>query len=241
MRQSVETYPVTTLENDAIKLDIVPGLGGRIVGLIDKKSGANLISNLDPTQGYYPVTGGYEESNQRTWNCTGFSNIYTAEVKGRQIILRAEVSHGLVFERTISLAENGPKFTISSALINKSGRKTNQQIVCRMYLNAGPSGISVSAKKPDGSFGTPVAALERGTQAGESYRYDGANKPSGAWRLENLVSGMGVENQFNEKEVEVCMVTRENSPNTIRMEIRTPVREIEPGGRVSIIHSWEVK
>ena len=241
LRQRVETYPVVTLENDAIKLDIVPGLGGRIVSLINKETGTNLISNLDPTEGYYPVTGGYEESNTRTWRCTGFSNVYKADKNGRQVTLTAIASHGLVFKRTISLPEHGPKFTISSSLINKSERKTNQQIVCRMYLNSSSPNLSVKVRKPDGSFGIPVTALERGTQYNVNYRYDGANKPSGAWRLENLISNRSMENRFNEEDIEVCMITREKSPNAVRMEIRTPVQELEPGEKISFTHSWEIK
>ena len=54
-------------------------LGGRIVRLLHKESGTNIINLLDPTENFYPVCGGYDEMTAWKWGGTGFANSYEAK------------------------------------------------------------------------------------------------------------------------------------------------------------------
>jgi len=118
LKQRVESHPVVTVENDDLRLDIVPDLGGRIVRLIYKKTGENLLLEPVPIHSYYPVCCGYEEMTARTWGCTGFSNSYETEVKGNSITLTVLATKGLRFKRTITLPSKGSMITFSSSIIN---------------------------------------------------------------------------------------------------------------------------
>lgn len=241
LRQRVETYPLVSIENNEVKLDIAPGIGGRIVSLIHKKSGTNLINMLDPTENFYPVTGGYEEMTTRTWGCTGFANAYKAEVKGRELKLTVKTQNGLLFSRTISLPESGAKINFSSSISNDSKKPSTYQLVCRMHLTADPAQAALKARKQDGSFIVPIATEEQGTFPDKNYRYDGPNKPAGAWRLENIAPNFSIENQFDDKEVETCIFETNSRNKMGLMEIRSAVREVPAGGKITINHSWEIK
>jgi len=243
LRQRVETHDVVTIENDDIQVDVVPKLGGRIVRLIYKKTGTDVINQLNRRDNYYPIAGGYEEMTTRTWGCTGFSNNYEAEVKGRTMTLTAKTPKGLLFKRTLSLPARGAKINFTSNIINENNNPTIYRLVCRMTLNGDYDNIKVKARNKSGSFVEPTASEESVDIVNKtgSKRYDGPNKPEGVWRVENLINGLTVENTFPARYVEKCQLNMSGKTNMVRMEISSPEHEIPPGGRITINHLWEIK
>jgi len=236
LRQRVETHPVVTLENDDLQLDVVPNLGGRIVSLIHKRTGENLLHLLDPTDNFYPVSGGYEEMTAHTWGCTGFANSYEAELKGRKLTLTAKTPGGLRFTRTVSLPKKGSRIEFNSSIINETDSKRTYRLICRMHFKADPTKITLKALNKDGSFIEPVASEEKT----ESSRYDGPNKPAGAWRLENVINGYTIENRFRDNEVASCILATSEKDNMVRMEIQSSEYEVKPGDRITINHTLEI-
>ena len=241
LRQRVETHTIVTIENEDLRLDVVPNLGGRIVRLIHKMTGENLLHPLDPTDNFYPVSGGYEEMTAHTWGCTGFSNSYESELKGRKLILTGKTNKGLLFTRTISLPEHGARINFSSSIINKNEKPTIYRLVCRMHLNCDPDRMTLKARTKDGIFIKPVASEDRTRWGITTVKYDGPNKPAGAWRLENVINGHTIENRFRDNEVASCILAIPEEDNMVRMEIQSPEREVEAGGRITINHIWEIK
>jgi hypothetical protein len=242
LRQRVETHPVVALENPDLRLEVVPELGGRIVGLIHKKTGANLLHQLGPEENYYPVEGGYAESTADTWGCTGFANPYEAQLDGRTLKL-STVSKGLRFERTIALSAEGAKIDFFSSITNQNEEKTTYRLLCKIYLRADPGQIVLAARAADGSFVRPTASEEKkeAFRSEMTYRYDGDNKPAGAWRLERIAGGFTVENTFSAEQVEACNLSTSTEEGWARMEIQTAEREVPPGATIALDHTWEVR
>jgi hypothetical protein len=243
LRQRVERHAVITLENQDVRLEVVPELGGRIVELIHKDTGINLLHGLGPEDNFYPVWGGYGESTTWTWGGTGFANAYAAEVDGRKVKLAATARNGLRFERTIALPEQGAKVHFSSSITNVGNDTTTYRLVCRMNLKADLEQVALKARSADGTFAQPLASEEKKHtyRPVQTSRYDGPNKPSGAWRLENVAAGFTVENTFDEEQVEACWLVASKKAGWARMEVQSAEREVPPGGKIAIDHSWEIR
>ncbi len=226
LRQRYETHPMTTIENADLRLDIVPDLGGRIVAITLKKTGERIIGRTDRDNFFYPASGGYEEATTRTWGCTGFSNPYTAEVKGRLVTLTGQGINGLEFRRVISLPERGTRISIASTLTNNGRGPTVARLVCRMELASAPDSSRVNA----GSGEEPAA----------DFRRDGANKPRGTWSVTNTSGGWRMENRFPADKVESCNLVCNSKAGTVLMEDQGFEQDIAPGKSTGLVQTWEI-
>ncbi|MHB9028109.1 MAG: DUF4838 domain-containing protein, partial [Candidatus Latescibacterota bacterium] len=268
IRQRFGEYPVVSLENSDLKLDVVPELGGRIVGVTLRAGGENLLGRTDALNYFYPAWGGYDESTTRTWRSTGFANPYTAERKGRSLILTGKGQNGLVFRRTITLPEKGTTISIASSITNSTASPIIARLVCRMELAADPAEATVWTPEKSGaakaenlaeitekgvekSSGDPKAENRAGgwvmdnaafkpESAAEFYR-DGANKPSGVWRVENKTGGWLMENRFAPETIEACHLVADVRAKTVSMEILGFEKELAPGKGLHLENVWEIK
>lgn len=242
LRQRVETHEVVTVENEALRLHVIPELGGKIAGLIDKATGVDLLHDSGPQAIYYPVWGGYNESTAWTWGGTGFANPYAAELQGRQLRLTAAASGGLRFERTISLPERGARVELSSAIVNTGEEARTYKLICRVHLKGDPEQIRIEARGADGGFArpTPTEAKQHQFFPVMTYRYDGVNKPAGAWRLVHLEGGHTLEASFDVDQVAACHLITSESSGSARLQIESAEREVAPGDRIRIDHTWTV-
>ena len=239
--QRLKKHAIVTIENKDIQLDVVPDLGGRIVRLLHKESGTNIINLLDPTENFYPVCGGYDEMTAWKWGGTGFANSYEAKVDGKSLTLiqkkpDAFVSHydtGLRFVRKITLPENGARIHFSSTIINENKVPKTFKLVCRMFLNADPEKAVIKARVNDGSFITPVSSDPEKTG-----RYLGDNKPAGVWRLEHAINDLTIEHRFDKDQVVACYYSDSEKINMACMEIHTEEKEIASAGKISMEHEW---
>ena len=231
LSQRVEEHPAATLENEDLRLDVVPDLGGRIVNIVLKKTGENILGKTDTENYFYPAYGGYDESTTRTWRSTGFAQPYKVERKGRALILTGKEYNGLVFSRVITLPSKGTKITIASSLLNTGNQPNIGRLVCRMELNVDPRNATVWTPEKGGAFKQEKAA--------EFYR-DGASKPSGAWRVESKSGGWIMENRFSPEAIEACHLIADKTAQTVSMEILSFERELSPKGKTNITNTWEI-
>jgi len=242
-RQRMETHPIATVENDEISIDTVPRLGGRIVRIIDKKTGTNLISTGDSYYNYYPVYGGYDEILAWGWNCSGYGNENTATLDGRTLTLTARNPNDLVFTKKITVPATGRQFTIASSIANEAAKPETYRLVCRMELASPFNQTRIEARMADGSWKTPEPTEELDffwPYKLLEFRYDGANKPAGAWRLISDANGWTMENRFDPSQVETCIWHTCKAKDMVRMDLHTADREVPPGGKIAHTHTWVI-
>ena len=235
LRQRVETHDVVTIENADIQVDVVPKLGGRIVRLIHKNTGVNIVNTLDSTENFYPIRGGYGESTAWTWGCTGFANPYDAKVKGRTMTLTAKTSRGFLFKRTLSLPARGAKINFTSSIINENNNPTIYKLVCRIFLKASPKNLTLEIRKKNGQYVTADNNLL------EIRRLDSDNKPQGVWRFVNIEGGLTVENRFKNNQVYYVQHSYSDEDKFALVELHSEEREVRPNGKIVIEHQWEIK
>jgi len=189
------------------------------------------------------VYGGYDEITAWGWNCSGYSNVYEATTGTGTLKLTARNPKGLVFSRTITLPQSGRKIEFSSSITNDSDTSQTYRLVCRMPLTTPVEGTKLEVMNRSGAFVDAVPT--------EDYdffwpyhlhekRFDGDNKPAGAWRLTSEPEGWTVVNRFDPKAVESCIWHRCDAKDMIRLDLHTADREVQPGQSISMKHSWEI-
>jgi len=207
--------PLIFLENDRIKLAVVPGIGGRIVRLIDKKSGWNFFKesvgadSLKTIGDPYFVYGGYEEYIGAAFASPGWEKEFSYKLveddKARSIVLKLETS-GYVLDRTISIAAgDSSEVTISSVLTNTS--KINENIKLRVHplINLGDNAglCQVYLKQKDGLVKRSSIDNENGQLTVQ---------PEGVWAVANEKLNVGLINYYDPTQAEpyICKTGDDN-------------------------------
>lgn len=94
-----------SLDNDKLRLDVVPALGGKIVRLLDKKNGVDLM--LPPESVFHKAEGGYEEYLAELQGGTEFWGIhYDGRIIGNTITLQGRSPAGREVTRRFTLEGN---------------------------------------------------------------------------------------------------------------------------------------
>ena len=112
-----------------------------------------------------------------------------------------------------------------------------------MHLNADLDAINLTAKNAGGDFTKPTASDIFNIfwpSPSIGYRFDGSNKPAGAWRLNDISDGLTIENRFHQDQVKWCRLVKDHSIKSARMEIHSPTREVPPDSSITIEHEWEI-
>lgn len=235
LRQRLETHQTVRIGNTDLEVIATPDLGGRIVGIVPKKTGVNILSGSGPWYYLYPASGGYAESTDFPMRCTGFSNPYKAEVSGRTLTLTGKGNNGLVFRRTVTLPERGSRIEISSSITNGTNAPIIARLRCKMELAADPDSATVLA-----------GATEE--KAVEFYR-DGAKKPAGEWSVKIAPGSPRIVNRFPAGSVESCHLAvnmgylysiRDLKAKTVSMEVNGFEHELAPGKNITMKQVWEI-
>ncbi len=142
LKRKFGEYRVLSLENDKLKLAVVPELGGRIIGLWLKPSERNLCHMAQPGEAQFPASGGYGA----WWKTAGFgpgwsdafAHKLSVEAGAQQLKLTTVLEGGAQLVRTISLAQRGAAFTITTRLTNTSQAALPGALNTSFRLSLGP-------------------------------------------------------------------------------------------------------
>jgi hypothetical protein len=242
-----DKYKVITLENNFLKLGIVPELGGRIYSLKDKISNTEYLA---PPQGNIQnfISGGYEEYSSEKYRAPGWSEIYNAEIikneKEQKIVLSTEINSNLLFERTIILHSNSKEIIINSKIKNISGR-----IQAGKLSKEGVENNRIRIH-PEFSFGEfkdykiyyldknkKLEKIDFKKDRGEIFlRKD--NLPSGEWLLINKKNG--ILNIFNPEEINIAHISFSKEDNKIVLELWSKPKILNPGESIELNHKYRI-
>ena len=130
-RSRVRSEEIVWLENERLRVAVLPGVGGRILRLIDRTTGLNLLYEPaedleleDPGLGYVRY-GGYEEYTAKAFASPGWEMKMSHQVRqtdqGREMVLEGVTPGGIHIHRVLRLASGGdPSLELSTRLTNQS-------------------------------------------------------------------------------------------------------------------------
>lgn len=236
--EKLRPHETVSIENGDMKVVVVPDLGGRIISIVLNATGEEILGETDPLNYFYPAYGGYEESTTMTWGRTGFSNVYTADIKGRTMTLTAPEgisarSGGLIFKRTMSIPEKGTRIDFESTITNISQGMKYARLISHIELDADPS--QSVAGWIDASGKTVEEDVKKG------FYKDGANTPRGSWYIKNKTTGWTVENRFPARDIEACHLMCYDTTKTLELETLGFEKNLAPGEKIVRKHSYEIR
>ncbi len=221
-----QSYEVVTLQNGALRVDIVPELGGRIVRILSRNSVRNVLTDAGATP-EAPADGGYEEYATSEYRSIGWRDAFTVKASSSsQVLLELKLPDGLEILRTISLLGDRPELVVEST-----------------YRNGGQNVLKVSPRShpefayPGGSrYSWRDLAGVRGEQEVVDFGHRTlreAELPDGEVTLQ--ARGLPrVRVQFDRERIERVYLNWYAPASRANIELFLPERELKPGESVSL-------
>lgn len=225
------------LENESVRVEILPRLGGRIRSIFFKKENIELLWQPSVPLAYSGRTwkdfGGYEEYVGEGLGDPGWKEEYDVEVApdGQSAVLTCRFPNRLVLKREIALRTSPLGVSITSILRNEGDGEV-KGVVLRIHpefsfaMDAGPSFLVKDAKgewrtlelQPEDNF------LERELFAG------------GLVAVVDYKRAKGFVNAFSPQQIEKYMIYK--GKNFYNLEIFSPKKDLAPGEEIQITHGY---
>ena len=245
-RSGTPPLPVLTVGNDALTLRFVPGLGGRLLSMVDRQTGLDVISQQHPRDREYPATDGY-------WDAAGTGSVgpsmrepYEAEARkssrGQAVELTRDLGNGLRLERTVFVpAGAARRIVVTSRLVNAGS--TPQKAVLQVHpeFQLGEfDDCALVAKLADGSkLQDAFADHPKGTWW--AHDLQGGKLPAGEWSVVNKRAGAKLIIKFDTKQVERALAEPCGDCREVELTLFSPERELAPGEAITIMHRWFIR
>jgi hypothetical protein len=141
-------WEVVTLSGDGLRLDVAPGLGGRMLTIQTLPGGANVAYRPGAEAPGFPNAGGYAESwragrRGRGWGRRGRRVEYEAKVTkaagASTLRLTADLSDSAELSRTITVPAEGRSFETESTITNTGQAEQPASARITFDLDLGPA------------------------------------------------------------------------------------------------------
>lgn len=231
------------LENEHLKVTLVPSLGGRIWRLYSKDRRQDLLwrgtlpwnllqTGTDPDN--YVGFGGYEEYLGEKFASPGWAEKYDCEVSpdGVSAAMSTSFPNGLRLRRTVTLLAEGPGIEIASMVTNGS-QKAVADVVLRAHpqfsLKAGQLGLALQVTGKDGAWSKLPLKSETWLS--------GDQLPAGAWGVDTD-GGKRIVNEFDVSEVASCYLYVSPSGDSYNLELFSQKKDLAPGETLALKHRY---
>ncbi len=236
-----EGYPIVSLANKALRLQIVPLLGGRFIGLHSLPKKTDICYHAAPGAPGYPNAGGYEESWKGGHHGPGWAKGFDAKVtqaeRGTQVAMTAELTRGVRLNRVVTLPPEGNWFEIESRIANNSTTKQSGALRTRFDFDLGNTDdltAVVPGKGENPAFSLALPA----EQAEENRSFPGAQLAQGI-TLANHKLGLGVRLLPSQAELERGWIRYDARAGRVTLELKTK-GELEPKTQSRLVQRYEV-
>ncbi|MCQ2403379.1 MAG: DUF4838 domain-containing protein [Lentisphaeria bacterium] len=215
-------HDVTVLENDRMKLWLLPTLGGRVWRAMDKATGKELLQfNYEDGKGYLlvPCQEGYEEFSSAGYNLADVQRPFQVlEIGADYAVMQAKFPNGATLTRRVELLAEKCAFQVTTKLTADTP-KAGAVFRAHPVLST-PNGSKLSLHWKDASGAWQGRAL----QATDIPRIDGefwmrdALRPAGIWCVANETDGTVIVNTFQNDCVDFCYANWNQVDNRVNLE-----------------------
>jgi hypothetical protein len=222
------------LENDALKVDIVPEVGGRIVAATIKKGNTNIFKEAQGALNL--ASGGYEEYFSHDYRGPGYSETYSVDA-GQSTNDTVVMSFGkfspIMVTRKISL--NGRTITISTSATNNGSAvyplkmRSHPEFAIPDKTKASCTFVDLTGKTIDVPF----------TESEENKFFSGNNKPNGKWTVD--LGGYSVTNTFDVNMVSQVLLNSTLTAKRYNLELYSTAMDIKPGETLTFTNSYQIE
>lgn len=232
------------LENEHMRVTLVPALGGRIWRMLARASGEDLLwRGALPWHAVqeglrdraYRNFGGYEEYAAEAWGAPGWAERYDCAVAPDRMsaALSTTLPDDLRLERTVRLLADRPGVEIASRLTN-TAEQARAGVVLRAHpqfaFRFGAEGLALRARQADGTWRELPLVSDTWLM--------GDDLPAGAWGVFDPATEEGLVNEFDPGQVRACYVHVDARNGYYNIELFSQPRDLAPGGALELTHRY---
>ncbi len=231
----IRPYRVATLENAALRVDVAPELSGRIIQMIDRKTGKDVLRRPDPGDRLYPDVGGLSVSVYSDYLAARPLEAkweLEPQTETTELRLTGTYANGLKARCAIRMGKAEPYLQTETTLEN--GGASSFEVVLQSRCVVGPvhmepdSISSLYFHQQDGKFVSQLLITPDQEPRG-SKAYAGLEQPDGEW----MASGLGsliLANRFRKDQVSRCFARwTGKTENSLTMGVWSAKRSLAPG------------
>ena len=237
-------HPVLELVSPTLRVQIIPSLGGRIYSILDRRLYTNVLHVADRNDPLYPGVGGYEEYSESGYRSPGWSEEYRVEeTTSGSAVLVARLKNGLELRRSIVLAADEPKLSITSTLTNRAKDPRTACLRVHPEFSLGRVDDAVLyMRRESGTWSSLdlAGALSDDPPQGKELYFRGDEMPAGEWMLVDTAKKLGVISAFEPREVELCLLNFSGAEHRVNLELWSPERQLAPGESIIVTQTYRV-
>jgi hypothetical protein len=234
----LKPFPFVTLEDATLRADIVPGLNGRVLRLIDKPSGLDLLHRPRPGEHDYPNLGGLTASVLVDYKSKPIASTWRLvhAAPPREAVEEGVAANGLRLRRTWRIEDGQLKST--TRVDNPTGGPIELVLQTRAFFAAPELGFSFG--EANGAW-TDRVLRAPGTPPAGSQTLEGAQRPAGAWAVWRAEANLRVVNRFSPEQVERCMVDWSvRGSKRSSLNLYSPRTTLAPGQSIELRSNYQV-
>lgn len=229
----VKPYRVATLENAFMRVDVAPELSGRIIRMVDRRSGHDVLRRPDPGERSYPDVGGLNVSAYSDYLGLPYDATWELEPQSEAAELRLTslIANGLKASRVFRLGKDERYLRTETTLENgaASALEVVLQSRCVVGLKSMEAPESLHFTRQDGKF-VRETLITPGEEPRGSKVYNGPEQPDGQWTVSGVGDGLVVANRFPKDQVSRCVARwTGKTENSLTLGIWSAKRTLAPG------------
>jgi len=241
---SMKSYRVASLENASLRVDVAPELSGRIIRIMDKRSGRDVLHHPDSGEYSYPDVGGLglfvypdffaHRLSNGTWELASTPG-------ARELVLTAAYANGLKLRHSIELKGDTAALRSESTLENSSTSSLDAVLQLRFEVDPGSMEEVVLAFRRQDGKAVEKKLLQPEQQPGGSETYTGLALPDGEWQLVSPRAGLALVNRFSKEHVARSFVGwTARATNSVTMGLWSEKRTLKPGDVLRLEADYEI-
>jgi Domain of unknown function (DUF4838)/Glycosyl hydrolase family 67 N-terminus len=238
-------YRVAMIESARLRVRVAPELSGRVIQMIDKHSGKDVLLRPDPGSRGYPNLGGlgvfaYDDYVTRMPFETKWE--LDASSGPRELTLTGTCPNGLRLRRKIQLQGNDAVVHTETVLENTSRNPIEAVLQSRIETDPGQlDDVVVRYRKQDGGA-VEKQLIELEKQPTGTETYSGSDRPDGEWRVVNRSGGLVPVNHFPQEQVARCALNwSAKGENRVGLAVWSNKRTLGPGETLKLEADYGVQ
>jgi hypothetical protein len=234
----VKPYRVATLENAALRVDVVTELSGRAIRMIDRRTGRDVLRHPDPGEQSYPDVGGlslYVYSNYLAGKPYEAKWELESQAGPAELRLIGTFANGLKARRTLRLGKDEAMLHTETTLENAGASPLD--VVLQSGCIVGPRSMDqavLSFRRQDGET-MEQKLIQPGQEPRGAKVYEGSQQPDGEWMLSEAGPRLVLINRFPKDQVSRCFADwTGKAENAVTLGLWSAQRALAPGEAVKL-------
>ncbi|MCX6622470.1 MAG: DUF4838 domain-containing protein [Acidobacteria bacterium] len=235
VQSHLRPYRTVTLENDSIRADVVPELTGRVVTLINKRNGRDILRAPDPSERVYPDLGGIAVTVYPNYYLPAYPSNWKAVSSGpAEVVMEGATANGLLIRRVLRL--NGRELVTINTVENTLDTPVPVTAQSRAEIAGDPAGTDIALEyQGKGGFQQNGILYHTGIPAEGSKPVVGAELPNGEWTGVSASAALRLVNRFDLAEIPRCTWSWSvRGENRLGMGVWTPERLLKKGEKLTL-------